>query len=745
MFKKTSIALITMALFGCGDNGEKNDTVTPNNTAPVFTAAAIESTNGTAANLDITTLVSDVDGDDLTIASLGSPTHGSVAFTGMVITYTPDEDFAGTDSFTATITDGKAETTATITVSAFKALTIKGKVVDEPVPNAAVSVTLNGQTFTATADENGDYTIEVKTTDTTKLVKVEATGDANDTTGIKLISLLGATSSLITKAGDDGILGDNVEDSTNVTNVTSARYILATEANNGVEITTDAELVQAEKSIDATQLIEIAAVIKVILDNPNYALPEGFANVIDFVSNSQAYNTFVDEVTAANPDDNVLTQTITSIQQDPELTQGFTVNTLSSNYILATAAAPGFLSRGGDLMELNADATGRFTNDYEQQNFKWSLNNNELAITFDNPLSSFGYYSAYEVLPAALADQFVAEYGTQQIGGTTQVTSKTYSRLIHGKQIDTVSVTTTHRIILDTFYVNGVKITPNDVVETSTTQELMRNMEAITPLAITVEDLTETWAAPTYYQSAYGFTYNGDLLQFNPDGTGNAVLSDRAFNWVLDNNTVTVAFADKTNLTVQKIDAEGELSALSLKTYDPNNNLIAFSYNFGTWHDDVNSNLTAEKITNKDNHLWATFVNGWMKSYWSNGSFDFMKGSAFGFDFNADGTAQTYNYFYTDSEETVIDKTLLDGNWIAGSEENDHLFTFTRCWSASNCQTREWLGLQVTDNQLIVMERALNANGTVAIPARLNIYRDWEKLPENASATTAARQSFVRK
>ena len=61
---------------------------------------------------------SDPDGDPLAIRSMTQPLNGSVESDGEAVTYTPDADFNGTDSFTYTVSDGNGGTaTAQVTVS----------------------------------------------------------------------------------------------------------------------------------------------------------------------------------------------------------------------------------------------------------------------------------------------------------------------------------------------------------------------------------------------------------------------------------------------------------------------------------------------------------------------------------------------------------------------------------------------------------------------------------------------------
>jgi T1SS-143 domain-containing protein len=56
----------------------------------------------------------DKDGDALTVVSVQGAVHGSVAFDGTDITFTPEADYAGAASFTYTVSDGHSTSTATV-------------------------------------------------------------------------------------------------------------------------------------------------------------------------------------------------------------------------------------------------------------------------------------------------------------------------------------------------------------------------------------------------------------------------------------------------------------------------------------------------------------------------------------------------------------------------------------------------------------------------------------------------------
>lgn len=71
------------------------------------------------ANAEISVLAndSDLDGNPLTIITVANPENGTVDIDGDRIIYSPDDEFAGTDSFTYSISDGAATDTATVTVT----------------------------------------------------------------------------------------------------------------------------------------------------------------------------------------------------------------------------------------------------------------------------------------------------------------------------------------------------------------------------------------------------------------------------------------------------------------------------------------------------------------------------------------------------------------------------------------------------------------------------------------------------
>lgn len=125
-------------------------TVTPVQDAPVAANDSVVTPEDTPVTFDPRINDTDVDGDVLTVTLATNGTNGNVSFTGTSITYTPNLNFFGSDSFTYTITDGNASASATIFVTV------------TPVQDAPVA---NPDLITTAEDTNITFNPRVNDTD----------------------------------------------------------------------------------------------------------------------------------------------------------------------------------------------------------------------------------------------------------------------------------------------------------------------------------------------------------------------------------------------------------------------------------------------------------------------------------------------------------------------------------------------------------------------------------------------------
>lgn len=93
-----------------------NVTVLPVNDAPKASALSVQLARNGSAVIDFATLVSDADGDTLTL-TLQQPRYGSLARNADgSYTYTPRAGFYGCDSFTYSVNDGQQSVSATVSL-----------------------------------------------------------------------------------------------------------------------------------------------------------------------------------------------------------------------------------------------------------------------------------------------------------------------------------------------------------------------------------------------------------------------------------------------------------------------------------------------------------------------------------------------------------------------------------------------------------------------------------------------------
>ncbi len=90
--------------------------VNPVNDPPVATDDNASTAEDTSVTIDVLGNDSNSDDDPLTITSVSAPAHGTAVIQGTGISYTPDPDFNGQDTFSYTISDGQASATGNVTI-----------------------------------------------------------------------------------------------------------------------------------------------------------------------------------------------------------------------------------------------------------------------------------------------------------------------------------------------------------------------------------------------------------------------------------------------------------------------------------------------------------------------------------------------------------------------------------------------------------------------------------------------------
>ena len=233
----------------------------------------------------------------------------------------PDISEDITVGFTVTVTDddgSTASSTQSVTIKRkVSSVTITGIVTDGPIENALVTVTAGNSTMDAQADDKGAYSITaiVDESEVDQLVTLTAKGQPDSTKSfVEFKSQLPSTNTLQSLAGDDAVLTKEESFAVNVTNVSTAEYALL--QRDGGAPQNEGELESRLKGIDAQEKLELAALIKTVVDY-GVELPDDVKTTLDLVTSEENAEKTKTEIQKTQPE--VLEKALKDIKEDEEL------------------------------------------------------------------------------------------------------------------------------------------------------------------------------------------------------------------------------------------------------------------------------------------------------------------------------------------------------------------------------------------------------------------------------------------
>jgi len=539
-------------------------------------------------------------------------------------------------------------------------VTLNGLVTDEPIPYATVTVTIGGITYTTVADADGRYVLPIASSSLDELLKIEAVG-SDPVTGepIEFVNLVGSFSRMLNEQLADGSADANV------TNVTTASYSLVLQANDGAEPTSEGELRDAETSVDATKLLQLAALIKLIVDDPDYSLPAGETSLLAFISNPAAVAEYLETVAAEDLD-----AAVASILSDSKLVAGFSAADLPSRYFQIPAAQPGYLARQGQILEFNVDGTGRLL-DYNNvvgrrfnEPFTWAVDGGRLVVNLDAPLA----YDYFDTLSnAARFDPLLTDAerarildvngAGAQIPVRSSVTGYTYTRVVDGALVDTASIETRSSTeVLPFPLFDGTVFTPSLPPHAQTARSGQSLRAAID---VEARPFTATCPAPDGATCVPGqwlasFIYSpgifgsgplaeapyGDVLTFAGDGSVTGLLSGLTASWTVDGGgALIINYPSGWQQKLQIVDRLG----LEFGVF---NEISRGSDRYATYTINVKASgafaLANSYLANAPGRLWQGEINSWIP--------DSIR-------WNTDGTRTLGSYFgwqfFDDSDKAI--------------------------------------------------------------------------------------------
>ncbi len=611
----------------------------------------------------------------------------------------------GTNSASSVVEDAPAD--------CGRGLTIAGRVVDDPIPFAIVQFTINGQTFSTVADADGFYQIDVVTQVTDTLVTATATvpGGSN----LELTSILGPVSALLEDANANGVVDSTGDFSTNITNVTTANVGLLVQANGGAPITSLAELQQAEKFVDASELLNLAAAIKLIVDDPAFSLPAGFDNLLAFASDGAAVANFI-----ASVDPGVFDATTTAILGDAGVLPGFDATSIPPRYYSIVTAAPGFLSRSGSALDFDPAGTGvQYTADVDgrpvTRPYNWAVNSGILNLTFTGNEERISFPAPEQTGATA---QEIAEINCCAQNTLIEYTVELDQDIVllqNGSLEDKVSIASRFRKTYDPINIDldGDNITDKviqiaEVFEIGTIQASLRDVSQIQPILFDASlPVVGAWAMDFFYDLGdSGFSGNigeglaVDLLTFFANGSGMAKISGKPFSWSEASGVLSIEYSDNAgDIIRQDIRLLDTLDGV-FGTFSEFTNLVT-GVRTGLYNLSVRQDPTfawsIPLLQTAPGSFWNTDVlNAWIKDQ-----------------YDVDGNLLFFNHFGWQFDNALGDNALTNLTFFVGGGGNT-LLTRDMSWNieangdlrieggyfgycvytlAIRCHTRDWTPL----------------------------------------------------
>lgn len=323
------LPLICAALFlnACGGGGSDTPDSTPitPNKAPSLTAIPSQSLVETET-LSLKADATDSDGSIKSyLWSIKSGSDISLAneTTNEILIKANELTQPSEATLTLTVTDNDdAKATQDVIISLLNKtseITISGLVTDQIITNPKVDISIGSEKFSVNGNDKGEYSAQLKVDDSLEELSVEvrAFGTSDSQAGVEFVSLLPSVKALKSQANDAGTISSAENFDLNITNVTTAKFVLMQKANQNKAITDDAMREALVTNLDNKEILRLATAIKVIVDNDSQKLPEGIASTFELLKNEEVVNNFIASLTQNAP--NVFIDAEKQLKEDKTL------------------------------------------------------------------------------------------------------------------------------------------------------------------------------------------------------------------------------------------------------------------------------------------------------------------------------------------------------------------------------------------------------------------------------------------
>jgi hypothetical protein len=770
MKKQLLLSILASSIItGCGGSDESTKIITPplSNIAPVANADTGLAQNNNPITIDVLANDTDSDGDTLTLDSITvQPQFGTVEIVDNALVYTPQIDFAGADTLSYQVSDGALTTEAEVSLIINHTMTLVGKVTDSPISKASVTVELDGQTYTTTADSEGNYELPITINNMQNMLFIKAQGsEENHQANVELVAMLGEVKKLLSTVDGNKTLTKQENNITNVTHISTATYLLAKDRNENKNITSTLQLEALKSDISAEDTLETAGFIKLLVDNPDFQIPEGesilslldsdeASSTADSINNYLVANGYVDE---NGEETETFTQAlelaIAETISDPDaiiqfVTEMFTNKTMLGLY----GAKQGWIQHSGTgwYFGSNGIASNYINNHFgvETKQADWTVTDGKLELTYKDKEVSFDNFS-YPF------DKVITYYGFEQWVQDKLIEAADNGVIDQSLQIEIHSGVEQETVTLlsktDTVYqvnisgefgyemvlpeaMNWQGESPTATEYTSSTSTYLHNGNSLF-VGKELNDIIGRWAMHFDYSSKDYSTLNqadgfwGDIITISE----NSATTDKSayqFKPTLDGGTLALT-QENTSYKITPFKQSGKSYLAKIEkwvdgklAYVVSEQIVKFDDSFSLFTDNLVTELP---------EIQASFLNGSIAEQWDGDKLKLE--NIWGYQFNADGILKRgisgQNAEYEWDEHDVDYFRMGDNLWTWTTESNIVNLYMENAYQKRH-RTWEVISVDETGRALVLEYSTMgydqNDDGVVSedeigqfIPPRINI------------------------
>ena len=533
-------------------------------------------------------------------------------------------------TFNVKVTDDDNDVVnATATVNVTQQLvsySVSGQAPASSFANANVIASIAGNSFNGKADAQGVFTVKLQQDDDAAApsfghVKVVSSA----ITGLENYAFV---SDFVAEGKVAGFAA-NAASKLIVSELTTARFALTQQANDGKTPTDLAALALLEKRIDPDELLEATAVSRIVA-NKNRELPQG-VTLLQLLTNNNTYRNFIAAAEQAEP--GLIKKQIDAVLADTGLMPTITTKDIPSVYYQTWASADGIFPYRGNQFYFNTDGTGyRMTDSMPQDVFNWQIADGAIDMAFTN---SFEVQS-FPVVNEELATRLGTTVSTLSRLGISQIRTRSKDVKISFKLVQSGRDYSVFRQVLETsntidpINAGGQVFTALPLIRKTVSNVLLKNGDTMPALKFTNDEVVGKSFNIAHYHPMSDtnrvspiFTVpvipvnavRMDLMNFKADGTGSALIGNSVFNWVIDNKgNLVILHADGDRTEVKKIEKSSMMTQVVTRNFmankaDPIENVYWFIQ-----YDPAS--LGGLKIANASDSYWQSMVNSWQKNCW---------------------------------------------------------------------------------------------------------------------------------